>query len=115
MISRWFAFVYIMRYCDGSRLQIRRSFDVARFIHAFIENPRCGEVYNIGGGKGNSCSILEAFDIVEAITSKKMISEYFSFDHPRVELPLSNRTLFCLVREPGLAVSLLNSECGSES
>lgn len=39
--------------------------DVARFIHAFIESPRCGEVYNLGGGKDNACSILEAFAIVE--------------------------------------------------
>ena len=30
-----------------------------------IESPRCGEVYNLGGGKDNSCSILEAFDLVE--------------------------------------------------
>ena len=50
--------------------------DVARFIHAFIQSPRCGEVYNIGGGKKNSCSIIEAFDIVLAITGKKMRSEY---------------------------------------
>jgi len=35
------------------------SFDVARFIHAFYERPRCGEVYNIGGGRANSVSILE--------------------------------------------------------
>jgi CDP-paratose 2-epimerase len=41
------------------------SEDVARFIEAFIDAPRCGEVYNIGGGKANSCSILEAFAIVE--------------------------------------------------
>src|ERR1039457_4091696 len=27
------------------------SLDVARFIHAFCEKPRCGEVYNIGGGR----------------------------------------------------------------
>jgi CDP-paratose 2-epimerase len=40
------------------------ALDVARFIHAFIESPRCGEVYNIGGGKANSCSILEAFELV---------------------------------------------------
>jgi len=52
------------------------SLDVARFIHAFIENPRCGEVYNIGGGKGNACSIWEAFDAVAALTGKKMVYEY---------------------------------------
>lgn len=46
------------------------SLDVARFIHAFIEAPRCGEVYNIGGGKENLCSILEAFKIAEKFSGK---------------------------------------------
>ena len=46
------------------------SLDVARFIHAFIEAPRAGEVYNLGGGKGNSCSILEAFELVAAVSGK---------------------------------------------
>ena len=36
------------------------SFDVANLIFEFVQSPRCGEVYNLGGGKGNSCSILEA-------------------------------------------------------
>lgn len=44
------------------------SEDVAAFIIAFCEKPRCGEVYNIGGGKQNSCSILEAFAAVEKLT-----------------------------------------------
>ncbi|HOO92663.1 MAG TPA: NAD-dependent epimerase/dehydratase family protein, partial [Opitutales bacterium] len=52
------------------------SQDVARFIHAFIKNPRKGEVYNIGGGKGNACSILEAFDLVAEISGKPMRYEY---------------------------------------
>jgi len=52
------------------------SLDVARFIHAFIEAPRSGEVYNLGGGKANSCSIIEAFSRVEAITGRPMISRY---------------------------------------
>lgn len=52
------------------------SVDVARFIAAFIENPRIGEVYNLGGGKGNSCSILEAFEIAEAISGKKQVYQY---------------------------------------
>ena len=30
--------------------------------------PRVAEVYNLGGGKGNSCSILEAFSMAEAVT-----------------------------------------------
>jgi CDP-paratose 2-epimerase len=52
------------------------SYDVARFIEEFIKAPRIAEVYNIGGGKDNSCSILEAFQIIESISGKKMLFEY---------------------------------------
>lgn len=52
------------------------SLDVARFIYAFWKNPRCGEVYNIGGGRGNSVSILEAFERIEALSGRKMVHEY---------------------------------------
>ncbi|MCS4136390.1 NAD-dependent epimerase/dehydratase family protein [Salinibacter ruber] len=52
------------------------SKDVARFIMFFIKDPRLGEVYNLGGGKGNSCSIIEAFDLVEKVTGEEMIYEY---------------------------------------
>lgn len=52
------------------------SYDVVRAMEEIYKNPRCGEVYNIGGGRGNSCSILEAFQRVEAISGKKMNSEY---------------------------------------
>jgi CDP-paratose 2-epimerase len=52
------------------------SHDVVKFIDAFIENPRKGEVYNIGGGRENSISILEAFSLIESISGKKMIYEY---------------------------------------
>jgi len=52
------------------------SLDVARFVHAFIEAPRSGEVYNLGGGKGNSCSILEAFEMAAAHTGRPQRSVY---------------------------------------
>ena len=52
------------------------SLDVVRFMHAFFENPRCGEVYNIGGGRDNSVSILEAFEKIAAISGKPMQFEY---------------------------------------
>jgi CDP-paratose 2-epimerase len=52
------------------------SFDVARFIAAFLQNPRRAEVYNLGGGRGNSISILEAFALAESITGQKMKSAY---------------------------------------
>jgi CDP-paratose 2-epimerase len=46
------------------------SEDVARFIWEFIKAPRASEVYNLGGGKENSCSILEAFRIAESFSGK---------------------------------------------
>jgi CDP-paratose 2-epimerase len=50
--------------------------DVACLIQRFLAQPRSGEVYNLGGGRGNSCSILEAFEIVRAVTGRKMQFEY---------------------------------------
>jgi CDP-paratose 2-epimerase len=50
--------------------------DVVRFIELFIKKPRSGEVYNIGGGSKNSCSILEAFSICEEYSGKKQTYEY---------------------------------------
>jgi len=52
------------------------SEDVAQFIDLFVNSPRCGEVYNLGGGKDNSCSILEAFEICESFSGKKQKYEY---------------------------------------
>ena len=50
--------------------------DVVRFIELFIKTPSLGEVYNIGGGSKNSCSILEAFSICEEYSGKKQSYEY---------------------------------------
>jgi len=52
------------------------SEDVAQFIDLFIKSPRGGEVFNLGGGKENSCSILEAFEICESFSGKKQKYEY---------------------------------------
>jgi CDP-paratose 2-epimerase len=52
------------------------STDVASFMFEFYRAPRCGEVYNLGGGKGNSCSIFEAFEMAEACTGKKQVYTY---------------------------------------
>jgi CDP-paratose 2-epimerase len=58
------------------------SHDVARFADAFIENPRSGEVYNLGGGRANSCSVLEAFRITEEITGRPQ--RYSCVDESRI-------------------------------
>ncbi|QQL50858.1 NAD-dependent epimerase/dehydratase family protein [Mucilaginibacter ginkgonis] len=52
------------------------SYDVARFIEEFINAPRVAEVYNLGGGKDNTCSILEAFDLISNISGKQMNYKY---------------------------------------
>lgn len=52
------------------------SHDVARFIEEFLKAPRVAEVYNLGGGRDNSCSILEAFAITERFTGKKQVHTY---------------------------------------
>jgi CDP-paratose 2-epimerase len=52
------------------------SLDVARFMWEFVQSPRCGEVYNLGGGRENSCSIMEAFSIVESISGVRMEYTY---------------------------------------
>jgi CDP-paratose 2-epimerase len=52
------------------------SEDVARFMYEFYQAPRVAEVYNLGGGKKNSCSILEAFRLAEQVTGKPMTWRY---------------------------------------
>jgi CDP-paratose 2-epimerase len=50
--------------------------DVARFMFEFWKAPRAAEVYNLGGGKGNACSILEAFQMAEQVTGRPMSYRY---------------------------------------
>lgn len=52
------------------------SYDVACFIQEFLKAPRVGEVYNLGGGRANSVSILEAFDLISGISGKPMKYKY---------------------------------------
>jgi len=52
------------------------SHDVARFIEEFIKAPRVAEVYNIGGGRNNSCSIHEAFAIAAKFSGKEQVHTY---------------------------------------
>ena len=51
----------------------------------FYKNPKKGAVYNIGGGRKNSCSILEAIEIIERKlcikVKKKFIKKNRAGDH----------------------------------
>lgn len=52
------------------------AIDVARCIERFFEQPTPGAVFNLGGGRDNSISILEAFDRVAQLTGKPMQHRY---------------------------------------
>jgi CDP-paratose 2-epimerase len=52
------------------------SADVAELIHRFLQAPRVAEVYNLGGGRRNSCSLLEAFSQAQAITGLAQKTTY---------------------------------------
>jgi CDP-paratose 2-epimerase len=79
---------YLMKCCVEGReykvygykgKQVRdniHSEDVARFMYEFWRNPRIAEVYNLGGGKQNSCSILEAFQKAKEATGREMKWRY---------------------------------------
>jgi len=52
------------------------SHDVVRAIEDFASNPRPGEVYNIGGGRENSVSMIEAIDRISQMTGRKLNWRY---------------------------------------
>ena len=52
------------------------SADLVRAFHEFFKNPRCGEIYNIGGGRYSNCSMLEAIELAEEITGNPFNSKY---------------------------------------
>lgn len=52
------------------------SGDLVNMFWHFYLNPRPGEVYNAGGGRFSNCSVLEAVQMCEAITGKKMNTTY---------------------------------------
>jgi CDP-paratose 2-epimerase len=59
--------------------QVRDNIHSSDLIRAFGEvfkAPRCGEVYNIGGGRFSNCSILEAIAMCEEITGRGIDYEY---------------------------------------
>ena len=47
------------------------SYDVINAFWHFAQNPRSGEVYNLGGGKSNAASLLECVDLIESVSGKR--------------------------------------------
>jgi len=50
------------------------SYDVVKAFWHFYRNPRNGEVYNLGGSRHSNCSILEAIQLIESISGKRLKS-----------------------------------------
>ncbi len=46
--------------------------DLAKLFLEYVKKPRRGEVYNIGGSRVNSISLLESIDLIEKVTGKRM-------------------------------------------
>lgn len=66
-------------------LQVRDNIhadDLALAFLEYINNPTCGEVYNMGGGRKNSISILESIDLIEMMAGK--VCKYNYIDIPRI-------------------------------
>ena len=55
--------------------------DVSAAVLAFAERPRAAAVYNLGGGRANSISVLEAIERLEELTGRRLEREYV--DEPR--------------------------------
>lgn len=52
------------------------AFDLVNCFWHFFQNPRVGEVYNIGGSRFSNCSMQEAIESCEKISGKKMNYSY---------------------------------------
>jgi CDP-paratose 2-epimerase len=52
------------------------SHDLVNALYHFYQDPRVGEVYNIGGGRFSNCSMLEAVQLCEEIAGKKLNLTY---------------------------------------
>jgi CDP-paratose 2-epimerase len=52
------------------------SFDLVEAFAAFIDAPRSGEVYNLGGSRHSNCSMLEAIELCEEISGRKLTWSY---------------------------------------
>ncbi|MDD5662597.1 MAG: NAD-dependent epimerase/dehydratase family protein [Candidatus Omnitrophica bacterium] len=52
------------------------SYDLANAFYHFFKAPRCGEVYNVGGSRHANISVLEAIELCEKISGRKINFEY---------------------------------------
>jgi CDP-paratose 2-epimerase len=88
------------------------SYDVCTAIAAFAERPSSAAVYNLGGGRANSVSVLEAIARFEDLLGRRLETEYvgearrgdhvcyisdlrrFRGDHPEWEVAVDLEAIF---------------------
>jgi CDP-paratose 2-epimerase len=56
------------------------SHDLVNAFYHFFQNPKIGEVYNIGGGRYSNCSMLEAIELCETISDRQLQWSYSEFN-----------------------------------
>jgi CDP-paratose 2-epimerase len=52
------------------------SYDLVNCFYHFYQNPRVAEVYNMGGSRHSNCSMLEAIDMCEKVSGKRLNYTY---------------------------------------
>src|SRR3954469_22667384 len=52
------------------------SYDLVEAFVEYVRSPRSAEVYNIGGSRHSNCSMLEAIDLCEEISGRKLTWSY---------------------------------------
>jgi CDP-paratose 2-epimerase len=58
---------------DGKQVRDNiHSADLVAAFHAFHRAPRAAAIYNIGGGRGSNCSMLEAISLCESIAGREL-------------------------------------------
>ncbi|MCZ2845499.1 MAG: NAD-dependent epimerase/dehydratase family protein [Candidatus Bathyarchaeota archaeon] len=68
---------YYIYGCKGKQVRDNiHSYDLVNMFWHFYQNPRCGEVYNVGGSRYSNCSMLEAIEMCQEISGKKLNYEY---------------------------------------
>jgi CDP-paratose 2-epimerase len=48
------------------------SYDLVSAFDRVFHNPRCGEVYNVGGTRFSNCSMIEAIALCEGVSGRKL-------------------------------------------
>jgi len=78
---------YVVQGEEGCQVrEIISARDLAALVEAIIQEPRHGEIFNVGGGRAGSCSIHEVMEWIETVAEKKLRrknDEFLPLGEPR--------------------------------